>query len=95
MGRDLGRSVGHSPLACGRLVACSKAVPSLYFHKEQSEMNDIQYRRFLDLMMCSDPWPVTDTGEGDGHQILVDFADEEARKRGYDSWIDAYHQHRA
>ena len=58
-------------------------------------MNDLEYRSFLDLMMCSDPWPVADTGAGDGRQTLVTFADAEAQKRGYDSWIVACHELRA
>lgn len=55
-------------------------------------MNDQEYRCFLDLMMCSDPWPVTDTGAGDGQLPLVLFAHAEAVKRGYESWIVAYHE---
>ena len=53
-------------------------------------MNDVEYRAFLDLLMCSDPWPVV---PGDGNQdILIAFADREAENRGYENWVVAYHE---
>lgn len=55
-------------------------------------MNDKQYRAFLDLMMCSDPWPVLDQGCGDGQPELNALADSEAAKRGFEDWIEAYHK---
>jgi len=51
-------------------------------------MTDLEFRYFLDLLMCSDPWPV----EGDSESTLKNFADEQARIRGYCDWIDAYHK---
>lgn len=52
-------------------------------------MNDKEFRAFLDLMMCSDPWPIQD---GDvSEAILIEFADKEANNRGYENWIDAYY----
>ena len=50
-------------------------------------MNDIQYRAFLDLLMCSDPWPVPTN-----QQIVESIADDEAVKRGYPTWVEAYHK---
>ena len=50
-------------------------------------MNDGQYRAFLDLMMCSDPWPLDDAA----HRILDDLADNEAQLRGFSKWTIAYH----
>lgn len=55
-------------------------------------MTDKQFRAFLDLMMCSDPWPVTDTGTGDGQDLLLEFASSESRDRGFTDWVTAYHQ---
>lgn len=55
-------------------------------------MNDTQYRAFLDLMMCSDPWPVVDRDGSDSNAILEGLALDEARARGFDSWIVAYHE---
>lgn len=52
-------------------------------------MNDWEYRAFMDLLMCSDPWPIED--DPHSHMELVAFANREAAKRGYDSWIAAYH----
>lgn len=55
-------------------------------------MTDTQYRAFLDLLMCSDPWPIE--GEGGEHmeKILVSFANEEAKRHGFDNWIIAFHE---
>ena len=52
-------------------------------------MNDKQYRAFLNLLMCSDPWPTPDAAED---ETLKDFADAEAVKRGYSDWIVAFHE---
>ena len=48
-------------------------------------MNDAEYRAFLDLLMCSDPYPCQ------GEEILKNLADHEARKRDFEDWIAAYH----
>ncbi len=53
-------------------------------------MTDKQYRAFLDLLMCSDPWPVNKGGE-EGQEILMRLAESEAKHRGYNTWVDAYH----
>lgn len=58
-------------------------------------MTDQQFRAFLDLMMCSDPWPVPDLGQGDGQSALAAWADAESVRRGFDGWIEAYHRHQA
>jgi len=51
-------------------------------------MNHLEFRAFLSLLMCSDPWP-----EGvDGENLLKDWADREARHRGFIDWVEAYHQ---
>lgn len=52
-------------------------------------MTDQQFRDFLDLMMVSDPWPLSE----DADESLTDLADAESRKRGYDAWIVAYHEY--
>lgn len=51
-------------------------------------MNTREFRAFLNLFMCSDPWPLSDTE----HQILTEWADHEAESWGYTDWIDAYHE---
>lgn len=52
-------------------------------------MNDSEFRAFLDLLMCSDPWPVLlDSGQ----IILENFANQEAKKRGYETWVVAFHE---
>jgi len=54
----------------------------------ESAMSDTQFRDFLDLMMVSDPWPLSPEAD----ESLKDLADSESRNRGYDSWIVAYHE---
>ncbi len=53
-------------------------------------MTDAQFRAFLDLMMCSDPWPVEPDDMGT-HDHMICLADMESAKRGYGDWIEAYH----
>ena len=55
-------------------------------------MFDAEYRVFLDLLMCSDPWPVGTERGNDGHEILLKFADKQAKCRGYENWIVAFHE---
>lgn len=55
-------------------------------------MTDAQYRALLDLLMCSDSWPVLDQGAGDGQDVLIELADQQAQARGYDGgWVVAFH----
>ncbi len=54
------------------------------------EMEDYIYRAILDLLMCSDPYPVPD--DGVGQEILIALANDEAKKRGYGDWVVAYHE---
>jgi hypothetical protein len=55
-----------------------------------------EFRALLTLMMCSDPWPIPpDTNGYDGHGTLLDFIDRESNLRGYDDWIEAYHDFEA
>ena len=50
-------------------------------------MSEEQYRVLMDLVMCSDPWPLSDKARG----VVTDLMDEEAEARGYETWTDAYH----
>lgn len=51
------------------------------------------FRGFLDLLMCSDPWPVDRAPHRDNSQKIIDeWADKEARRHGYSDWIEAYHK---
>jgi len=55
---------------------------------EGDNMNDKEYRAFLNLMMRSDPWPVSDED-----QITLEaLADKESANRGFKEWITAYHE---
>jgi hypothetical protein len=51
-------------------------------------MTDAQLRVFMALLMCSDPWPL----EHSTRDVMVGLANEEAERRGFDDWIEAYHQ---
>jgi hypothetical protein len=53
-------------------------------------MTDTQFRALLDLVMCSDPWPVNAA-----NQVIVwVWMDIESIRRGYTDWVDAYHHFR-
>ncbi len=52
-------------------------------------MSDKEFIAFMDLLMCSDPWPVV--SEQDSQDVLIELAESEARKRGYRDWISAHH----
>ena len=52
-------------------------------------MSDIEFRIFLDLLMRSDPWPISG---GASQQIMEDFASKESAKRGFPTWTEAYHE---
>jgi hypothetical protein len=51
-------------------------------------MNEQEFRAFLNLMMCSDPWPASDQD----HAELMNFAERCSVAMGYRDWVEAYHQ---
>ena len=51
-------------------------------------MNDVAFRAVLDWLMCSDPWPSVFVPQ----LVIEDWLDREAREKGYDNWLDAYHR---
>ena len=51
-------------------------------------MTNTEFRALLNLMMVSDPWPLSK----EENDILEHMLDTEARVRGYDGWIVAYHE---
>lgn len=51
-------------------------------------MNDQEFRALMNLVMASDPSPLS-LREDDILNILLD---KEAEERGYDSWYVAYHE---
>jgi len=53
-------------------------------------MNNTEFRAFLDLLMCSDPWPVKP--DNNTQYTLIKFADKESQNRGFTDWIEAYHK---
>lgn len=55
-------------------------------------MTDIEYRAFLDLFMCSDPWPISGDDGQFAHSTLENLANNEALNRGYDDWVVAFHE---
>ena len=56
-------------------------------------MTSKQYRALLDLLMCSDPWPVGTERGDDGQETVIGLVTEEAMRRGHRDWIEAYHDH--
>lgn len=55
-------------------------------------MSDEEFLAFMDLLMCSDPWPIKGEDGVHAQEILNGLADGEARRRGIDNWIVAYHE---
>ena len=51
-------------------------------------MNKQELKYFLELLMCSDPWPLSDN---ESNNILQKYADEESKRQGFSDWIEAYH----
>lgn len=54
-------------------------------------MNSREFRAFLDMLMCSDPWPVKDDGEN--QRTIIHLATVESKVRGHKDWIEAYHEY--
>ena len=46
-----------------------------------------EYNALMNLMMASDPWPTTEIQK----RTITDLLNEEANRRNYDDWIEAYH----
>jgi len=53
-------------------------------------MDAMEFRAFLDLLMCCDPWPCDGASNQD---TIIFYANHAAVERGYSDWIDAYHNH--
>ena len=57
-------------------------------------MDSMEFRAFLDWLMCSDPWPVIDDdGNERGHDAIVRVANRYAIDWGFTDWVTAYHKH--
>lgn len=70
-----------SPCDCGENEACDRC---------GQRLTDEEFRMLLDLMMASDPWPIS----VHQHVIMAGLLSEEAEERGYDDgWVVAYHEH--
>lgn len=54
---------------------------------EEPILSAQEFSALMNLMMVSDPWPISDI-EGDR---IVDMLNEEARSRDYKDWVEAYH----
>lgn len=49
-------------------------------------MSDLEFKIFMDLLMCSDPWPMAS-----GQDEMEALANKEAVKRGFPDWVTATH----
>lgn len=56
--------------------------------KRHRQLTDTQFRAMMDLMMVSDPWPLGEPEHAQIENLLI----VESERRGYDSWIVAYHE---
>ena len=52
-------------------------------------MTEEEFRAFLDLLMCCDPWPVT---EPENQELVESFAERHSYELGFDGWIVAFHE---
>lgn len=64
-------------------------VPCTTAPRETGQLGDTEFRALLDLVMCSDPWPIPD-GEAQ-RQVLEQLLNQTARSRSYTHWTEAYH----
>ena len=53
-------------------------------------MNNKELVAFMNLLMCTDPWP-KELHEKE-HTTLIQLADRESRDRGFENWIVAYYE---
>lgn len=51
-------------------------------------MTEKQFRSLLNLHMTSDPTPLPEPQDNE----VENFLNEEARRRGFEDWVDAYHK---
>jgi len=56
--------------------------------QERDAISDEAFRELLNLFMVADPWPLEDEKS---KAVIFGFLCAEASKRGYDDWIEAYH----
>lgn len=57
--------------------------------RQESRLNNYEFRALLDLFMASDPTPL----KSDADEIVARLLYGEAQARGYDTWTIAYHEH--
>ena len=61
-------------------------------------LTGFELRVLLDLFMVSDPWPLEEgpaewRAHKPSHMTMLWLVDSESRLRGYEDWVDAYHNH--
>ncbi len=54
---------------------------------KEADMTAQELKAFTDLLMVSDPWPLSKKAG----TILENFATAEAIEHGYSDWIEAFH----
>lgn len=54
---------------------------------EGAAMTDSELNALLSLLMCDDPSSISE----EQRTVLADWADAEARRHGFNDWLDAYH----
>lgn len=52
------------------------------------KLTETEFKSLLNLVMVSDPWPSGRKGE----RTLKGLLDYEAGVRGYEDWVEAYHE---
>lgn len=59
---------------------------------EVSLLTGNEFRALLDLVMCSDPWPIKGMAGAAAQTTLKELLNREAKRRGCISWVEAYHR---
>lgn len=51
-------------------------------------MNNNEFKSLLNVMMVADPWIAND----EDRENIVQLLNREAEERGYEDWVEAYHE---
>jgi len=53
---------------------------------------DYEFKAILELMMCSDPFPLEGGSNGSKYLYVTGYLNYISEQMGYKDWIDAYHK---
>lgn len=56
--------------------------------RREYELSHREFRVILNWFMVSDPWPM----ESESESVIKNLLNEESATRGYEDWVEAYHE---